>query len=291
MAAARISSLHLPATAPPGDCDSPRCLLVLDDYATFADALASRLDAEPGMRATAATTIEQARWVMRMTPVDGLLLDLDLGEHHGLRFAAELLQEQPGLRIIVVTGSSDDREIVDAVKLGVAGWVAKDEPVEHLLEVVRGALRGETWIPPRLLTSVIASLKAATRESTGSDPLLAKLTAREHEVLDLMVEGMTVDGVASRLFLSRNTVRTHIQNLIGKLGVHSAVAAVAVARRARWQAATTGELAPQADPPRSQTASNRWHPSGAVSDSASSYAAPGSGHGHPGGCRCWRCGS
>jgi DNA-binding NarL/FixJ family response regulator len=209
-------------------------LLVLDDYATFADAIASRLNAEPGIEATAATTVEQARRVMARRVVDGLLLDLDLNPHHGLQFAAEALQTQPRVRIVVVTGADDERQVVDAVRLGVVGWVGKDEPVEHLLAVVRGTLRGETWIPPRLLTGVIASLRAGNSHSAVGSELAAILTRREHEVLSLMVAGMSADSIAAQLFLSRNTIRTHIQNLIGKLGVHSAVAAVAVARRAGW---------------------------------------------------------
>jgi DNA-binding NarL/FixJ family response regulator len=222
---------------------------VLDDYATFADALASRLDAEPGLRAIAATSTEQARRVMRMHAIDGLLLDLDLGGHHGLGFAAEVLRKQPELRVIVVTCSSEGRDVIDAVRLGIAGWVAKDDPVEHLIEVVHGALRGETWIPPGLLTTVLDSLRAGAGGSTGSAALLATLTRRERQVLGLLADGMGVDSVASQLFLSRNTVRTHIQNVIGKLGVHSAVAAVAIARRAEWHAGSTDEGPTESDPP------------------------------------------
>lgn len=209
-------------------------LLVLDDYATFADAIASRLDSEPGIEAAAATTVEQARHVMARRVVDGLLLDLDLNSHHGLQFAAEALQTQPRVRIVVVTGTDDERQIVEAVRLGVVGWVGKDEPVEHLLAVIRGALQGDTWIPPRLLTDVIASLRAGNCHSVVGSELAAILTRREREVLSLMVAGMSAESIAAQLFVSRNTVRTHIQHLIGKLGVHSAVAAVAFARRAGW---------------------------------------------------------
>jgi DNA-binding NarL/FixJ family response regulator len=211
---------------------SVKHLLVLDDYVILADAIASRLDAEPGVRAFAATTIEQARWVMSGRPFDGLLLDLDLDGHSGLGFAAEVLDAQPDLRIVVVTGSTDDRLVIDAVRIGIFGWVPKDEPIEHLLEVIHGVLRGETWIPPRLLTSVIAELKSARRDVTERDILLGKLTQREQRVLSLLVTGMSVDGIASQLYLSRNTIRTHVQNITRKLGVHSAIAAVAVARRA-----------------------------------------------------------
>jgi DNA-binding NarL/FixJ family response regulator len=227
----RVSLARVP------DDDSYRNLLVLDDNATFADAVASRLNAEPGVRAVAASTIEEARQVMRARAFDGLLLDLDPDGHHALRFAAEAMAEQPNLRVIAITDCAGEREteIIEAVRIGVVGWVCKDEPVEHLLAVVRGTLIGETWIPPSLLTFVIASLKAASTRSAENDALLATLTRRELQVLGLMVGGSSIDAIAAQLFVSRNTVRTHIQNVISKLGVHSAVAAVAVARRASWQ--------------------------------------------------------
>lgn len=207
-------------------------LLVVDDYVTFADALAARLDAEPGLQASAATSIEQARWALRDRRFDALLLDLDLDGRSGLWFGAEALTEQPNLRIVMVTGATGERQVIDAVHLGVYGWVLKDSPMEHLLAVVRGVLRGETWIPPRLLTCVIADLKCAHREMTECNVLLARLTQREKEILGLLVEGLRCDAIARQLYLSRNTVRTHIQHLMEKLNVHSAVAAVAVARRA-----------------------------------------------------------
>jgi DNA-binding NarL/FixJ family response regulator len=210
----------------------PRRLLVLDHYVTFADALASRLDAEPRMRAFAATTVEQARRILRESRFDCLLLDLDIDGHSGLRFAADVLTEQPDLRVVVVTASQDERHVIDAVQIGVSGWVPKDEPIERLLAVIDGALRGETWIPPRLLTGVIGQLKSARDEMTEREVLLARLTPREREILDLLAAGLRVDAIASQLYLTRSTVRTHIQHLMAKLKVHSAVSAVAVTRGA-----------------------------------------------------------
>ena len=214
---------------------SIRQLLVLDDYVTFADALATRLDAEPGMRAYAASTIAQARRALRDRHFDALVLDLDLEGHSGLRIRAETLTEQPDLRIVIVTAVRGERQVIDAVQMGVYGWVFKDSPIEHLLAVIRGALQGETWIPPRLLTCVIAELKCTRREMTECDMLLGKLTRREKEILTFLVAGMRADAIAGQLYLSRNTVRTHIQHLIEKLNVHSAVAAAALARRAVLQ--------------------------------------------------------
>jgi len=207
-------------------------ILVLDGYVTFAEALARRLNVEPGMQAFAATTIAQARRMLAKTRSDILLLDVKIDGQDGLRFADEVLSGDPEIRIVVVTAGEENSQIVEAVWVGVCGWVAKSEPIDHLLAVVRGALRGETWIPPPLLTHVLAELKAARGDHSERDALLARLTKREKEIMRCLVAGMSVDATAARLYLSRNTVRTHIQNVLGKLNVHSAVAAVAVARRA-----------------------------------------------------------
>ena len=237
-----------------------RQLLILDDYVTFAEALACRLEAEPGLQAHAATTAEQARWMLSERRFDVLLLDVDLGGHDGIRFAAEVICDHPNMRIVVVTAGADESRVVEAVRIGISGWVPKHEPIEHLLAVIRGSLHGETWIPPWLLTHVLAELKTAQRSRAEHDALLARLTRREKEVLSCLVAGMSVDAAAGHLYLSRNTIRTHIQNLLGKLNVHSAVAAVAVARRAGL---------PGPDPPRAGTDSSGPVPLSAARSPAS----------------------
>jgi DNA-binding NarL/FixJ family response regulator len=226
-------------------------ILILDDYVTFADALASRLDAEPGVQALATTTIEKARRVLSERLIDVLLLDINLDGRNGLKFARKAATDYPGMRIVVVTAGEEVSQVVEAVRIDVSGWVPKDEPIEHLVAVVRGALRGETWIPPRLLTRVLAELKSDHGDQGEHDVLLAKLTRRERQVLGFLVAGLNVDAIAGQLCLSRNTIRTHIQNLLVKLDVHSSVAAVAVARRAGLHGPDPALLRPNGDVQRS----------------------------------------
>ena len=161
-----------------------------------------------------------------------VLLDVDLDGRDGIRFAAEIRAAHADVRIVMVTAGEEERRVAEAVRGGVNAWVAKDGSVEHLLTVVRGVLRDETWIPPRLLTYVLNDLMAAEQERNEHETLVGALTPREREVLQCMVSGMTRAAIAQHLFLSPNTVRTHMQNVLGKLGVHSTLAAVAVARRA-----------------------------------------------------------
>ena len=206
-------------------------ILVVDDHVSFAEALAYRLSAEPGVRAFAATTAQQAQWVLAQRHVDVVLLNVELEGDKGISFARRTMAEQPAIRIVAVTANEAEDYIFDAVDAGIVGWVPKGESVEYLMAVINGTLSGETWIPPRLLTRVLADLKRAGRHRAENDQVLAALTKREREVLGCLASGMTRDQIADRLYLSRNTVRTHIQNSLKKLGVHSTLAAVSIARR------------------------------------------------------------
>ncbi|MFD4659906.1 LuxR C-terminal-related transcriptional regulator [Kitasatospora sp. NPDC058444] len=150
----------------------------------------------------------------------------------GITLLARLRRAHPGLRAIVLATADDPLRAARALHAGATGWVAKESSLARLLAVVRGVLRDETHLPPALLTGVIRELTTARRDRTESERLVDTLTPREKQILRCMVAGLGRQAVAERLYLSPHTVRTHMQNVLGKLGVHSTLAAVAVARRA-----------------------------------------------------------
>jgi DNA-binding NarL/FixJ family response regulator len=150
----------------------------------------------------------------------------------GIALVARARAVHSGLRVVVLAGDDDPRRAVRALQAGAGGWVAKESSLGRLMAVVRGVLRDETHVPPALLTGVVRELTAARRDRTESERLVETLTPREKQVLRCMVAGLGRQAVADRLFLSPHTVRTHMQNVLGKLGVHSTLAAVALARRA-----------------------------------------------------------
>jgi DNA-binding NarL/FixJ family response regulator len=150
----------------------------------------------------------------------------------GLALVERIRAAYPGTRTVVLAERDDPVRAARALQAGASGWVAKDCSLSRLLAVVRGVLRDETHLPPALLTGVLRELTAARRHRTESEQLVESLTPREQEVLRCMVAGLGRKAVAERLFLSPHTVRTHMQNVLGKLGVHSTLAAVALARRA-----------------------------------------------------------
>ncbi|GAA2134915.1 response regulator transcription factor [Streptomyces synnematoformans] len=154
------------------------------------------------------------------------------GASGGISLTARVRSAHPQTRTVVLAARDDPARAAAAVQAGAYGWVAKDSSLSRLLAVIRGVLRGETHLPPALLTGVLRELTAAREHRTESEQLVESLTPREHEVLRCMVAGLGRKAVAERLYLSPHTVRTHMQNVLGKLGVHSTLAAVALARRA-----------------------------------------------------------
>lgn len=159
-----------------------------------------------------------------------MLLDGDLPERAAIRLCEELCGRDDPPRVIVLSYSSEAERIVDAVRAGAVGWVGKDESLEHLLRVIRGAAQGETWLPPVVAGHVLRLLMAERQQQQDSDGILSALTPREREVLSCLADGAGRREAAERLHLSANTVRTHLQNLMAKLGVHSTLEAVAMSR-------------------------------------------------------------
>lgn len=197
--------------------------VVIDGQRTFADALAIRLNAEEDLsvvtvaKPTATTTGWQA---------DIILLDVDLAGSMGLCRA--MSRPPDASRVIMLSHTSEPPRIVAAIEAGARAWIRKDESIEHLLRVLRGVAQGETWLPPAETGNVLSLLLSQRDGREERDRMLALLTARERQVLACLADGANRNQVAGQLNLTPNTVRTHLQNIMAKLGVHSTLEAVAL---------------------------------------------------------------
>jgi len=223
-------------------------IAVIDEHRVFAEALAGRLSVEPDLAVvgTAASSGEILD-LFSQHEIDVVTLDLDLAGEDGLAVGRRLRDRWPDLGIVVVTAAADDDRVGEAVQMGVRGWVAKQGAIEALLIAVRGAARGETHLPAALLTRVLVSLSKRGRPSTPETDAIALLTARELDVLRCLMEGPSRNEIGAMLDISPNTVRTHIQSILRKLNVHSALTAVAFARRAGVLGAREDEVIPPND--------------------------------------------
>jgi DNA-binding NarL/FixJ family response regulator len=206
-------------------------VFVIDQERTFTDALAARLEAEADVAVVAAVhsrTPAQSLIVARHADV--ILLDADLPDNAAVHLCEELASRPEAPHVVMLSCSSEPERIVAAMRAGAAAWVRKDASLEHLLRVVRGAARGETWLPPAETGKVLRLLMQDQDKQRENDGLLEALTPREREVLFHLADGAGRQDVAERLNVSANTVRTHLQNLMAKLGVHSTLEAVALTR-------------------------------------------------------------
>jgi DNA-binding NarL/FixJ family response regulator len=208
-------------------------VLIVDDHEVFADALTVCLGDYPDLEVVGvATTAARCLAIVATVDVDIVVLDLALAGEDGLTVAREVLSLRPYTGIVVATGVDPDGQVVDAVQLGVRGWVPKTAPAKTLVEAIRGVSRGETRIPAQLLANALMSMSRDRPELWEGSAGMAELTGRELEVLGCLVEGMSRTEIGDLLHVSPNTVRTHVQSILHKLQVHSALAAVAIARRA-----------------------------------------------------------
>lgn len=206
-------------------------VLIVDQHRTFSSVLADRLRAEQDLVVVAeAQSAEMACRVLVGRSPDVILLDAELPDNLSATFCAQIAQRGSAPRVIMLSAVSEARRIVAAVHGGAVGWVRKDESIDHLLRVIRGVARGETWLPPTELGQVLHLLMQDRDDRLDCDDLLAALTPRERDVLFHLVDGAGRKEVAERLQLSANTVRTHMQSLMNKLGVHSTLEAVALTR-------------------------------------------------------------
>lgn len=154
---------------------------------------------------------------------DVVVLDYRLPGENGIRIADRLREALPDVQIVMLTGQEDESLLRSALAAGCAGFVTKDKGIDNLVAAVRAVCAGQVGIDAEDTTR-LATLSSSGRSGT-------RLTTREAEVLVLLADGVSTREIASRLFISVNTARNHVQRLIAKLGAHSRLEAVAVARR------------------------------------------------------------
>jgi two-component system NarL family response regulator len=206
-------------------------VIVADQERVFADVLAARLDDEDDIEVMGAVQVQASgSSLLAGKSADVMLLDGDLPDDDANRLCEKLSGDKP-TRVIMLSFSSEPERIVKALRARAAAWIRKDESLEHLLRVIRGVARGESWLPPSETADVVQLLIWGQDRHRANQRLLNKLTARERAVLACLAEGAAHrDAVAEQLHLSVNTVRTHTRNLMAKLGVHSMLEAVALTR-------------------------------------------------------------
>jgi len=140
-------------------------------------------------------------------------------------------QRVPECRVLILADGEDQRLLIEALDAGASGYLTSDAPLERLIEATRSVPRGEMLIPPDMMGPLLSRLIARRREQHEAFRRLARLTRRERQVLALLVDGADNDAIAQELVISPETARTHVQNVLGKLALHSRLEAAAFVRK------------------------------------------------------------
>jgi NarL family two-component system response regulator LiaR len=164
---------------------------------------------------------------------DVVVMDYMMTEMDGVEATRRIYAEDPGIRVVLLTGAGDDELGLRGLRAGAAGYLSKEVELDALPRALRGTLDGEAAISRRLAMQLVERYRSAPTGGAGLRPVRSRLTDREWEVLDLLATGATTDAIARTLVLSTETVRSHLKNLYRKLEVNSRDEAVEAASRLR----------------------------------------------------------
>lgn len=199
-------------------------VMVVDDHPMWREAVARDLgDAGFEVVATAANGTEAVNRARAVRP-DVLVLDLQIPAPGGVAVTASLVPEFPDLRVLILSASGEQDDVLEAVKAGATGYLVKSASREELVDAVTRVARGDTVFTPGLAGLVLGEYRrlSDTSARAGQDDT-PRLTDRETEVLRLVAKGLSYKQIAERLVLSHRTVQNHVQNTLRKLQMHNRV--------------------------------------------------------------------
>lgn len=200
---------------------TPITILVVDDQALFREGLRTLLSVQPDFEVIgeAANGEEAVREANKKRPTV-VLMDLQMPVLDGVAATRQLRSAQPDSKVIVLTTFDDDDYVFEGLRAGAVGYLLKDAPSEKLVEAIRAAARGESFLQPSVASKVIAEFTRLTDKRAQSDKSLVEpLSGRELEILSLIARGDTNKEIAAGLLIAEGTVKNHVTSILGKLAV------------------------------------------------------------------------
>jgi DNA-binding NarL/FixJ family response regulator len=209
--------------------------MIVDDHALFRRGLEMVLDSEPdielvGQASDGAEAVEKAAESLP----DVVLMDIRMPRSSGIEACRAMKEAAPSAKIVILTISDEEEDLFEAIRAGASGYLLKDIPLDEVAGAVRAVYGGQSLINPsmagKLLTEFATLAKRDDEERVQEVPA-PRLTEREMQVLKLVARGMNNRDIAKELFISENTVKNHVRNILEKLQIHSRMEAVMVAVR------------------------------------------------------------
>lgn len=207
-------------------------ILLVEDHASFRQTLAFIFDQEPEFEVVAqAGSLAEARQGMSGRGADLGVIDLSLPDGEGVELIRELREANRDFAALILTASLDKTEHARAVEAGAAGVLHKSADVDAILNATRRLAAGETLLSPAELVEFLRLAGRSREEEREAQVSIGQITPREKEVLQKLAEGLSNKEIAARLHMSVDTERTHMMNILNKLGVHSRLQALLFAAR------------------------------------------------------------
>jgi two-component system NarL family response regulator len=206
--------------------------MVVDDHALFRRGLEMVLADEPdielvGEASDGAEAVQRAQELMP----DVVLMDVRMPKRSGIEATREIKDLLPHCKIVMLTISDDEADLYDAIKAGASGYLLKEIPIEEVADAIRSVWAGQSRISPSMASKLLNEFAQVSKQSERTRVPGPKLTERELEVLRLVAQGLANRDIAKQLFISENTVKNHIRNILEKLHLHSRMEAVLYAVR------------------------------------------------------------
>lgn len=212
------------------ELDAIRVMLV-DDHDLFRTGLRNLLE-EQGVRvvAEAGSGKEAVRRVHELAP-DVVIMDLNMPGMNGVEATRQIAGAAPLTRVLVLTISDQDGDVMDAILAGACGYLMKDASIQELLRGLKAAAVGESLISPHIASKVLQRLRASSTQPEIEKAIRAELSEREIEVLKLIANGKDNAQIAAELHISPKTVKNHISNILMKLHIDNRIQAAVYAVR------------------------------------------------------------
>ena len=206
-------------------------LLLVDDQALFREGLRTLLSLHEDLQVVgeAGNGLEALAAADALRP-DVVLMDLRMPVLDGVAATRRLLAAHPASRVIVVTTFDDDELVFDGLRAGAVGYLLKDVSSDKLVEAIRAAARGESFLQPSIAAKVLAEFNRLERSAVPPPPLAEPLSERELEILRLLAAGDSNKEIAAALFIAEGTVKNHVTNILGKLDARDRTQAALRAR-------------------------------------------------------------
>jgi DNA-binding NarL/FixJ family response regulator len=206
-------------------------VLVVDDHTTFAEALSIALGFESDLEVRAVFDGLSALDAVTESRTDVVLMDLEMPGVRGNEATRLIKEVAPDTHVIALSIHDEDLERAAAVASGVAGFISKLSRVDEVADAIRRVHRGEALIDPEEMDRLLRQLRRRRNEESTERQRVKRLTPRQMEILQLMADGVSSRDIAQRLEMSPQTLRTHVQNILTRLGAHTKLEAVALAIR------------------------------------------------------------